>query len=500
MASNISTLSNEMLDRIFSFLSEDKQAISACRLVCRSFKELSSPYLITRVVFARRLKTIARLNEIVEHDYFHKHVTELICDVSYYCENRATDWDTYYRECLNAPQLLRDAEWARRKEEEQIIWSEIEQLRADRADTTSACVRSPKCDRDGEHDGVWGRNETGGEFVDDDLCEIVDDDDLFESEDDDDRSEESGSSSEHEDDTMYYYDVAYNLGCHKSFPDYHRLYVAERRINRKCATERIVGRALSRLKRLKSIVITDWRGLARPDESYSDCAHRLFGNTLAPSLMMPKSANPNMLFEQLMWAIEDSEDVRIMQFSTGAHFFEDETHEPNDPRAPIGIPAHVVDCMLGIVGRLRQLRLSLNVNPELLEHMPIGSDDRVQQTLAKASNLEHLTLTIRLPQGQRVLRNIDQGKELFSSWLADRHYSHLKTIELRRWILPQVLLEEFLARHAFTLRAIHFINYHLVGDQVSLAKWAGKALELDGIEIRLIPGTHVYFLQGQMEV
>jgi hypothetical protein len=150
MASNILTLSNEMLDRIFSFLSEDKQAIGACRIACRLFKELSSPYLIIRVVFARRLKTIARLNEIVEHDYFHRHVTELICDVSYYCENRATDWDTYYRECLNAPQLLRDAEWAQRKLEEQTIWSEIEQLRDDRADTTSACVRSPNCDLDGE--------------------------------------------------------------------------------------------------------------------------------------------------------------------------------------------------------------------------------------------------------------------------------------------------------------------------------------------------------------
>jgi hypothetical protein len=62
-----------------------------------------------------------------------------------------------------------------------------------------------------------------------------------------------------------------------------------------------------------------------------------------------------------------------------------------------------------------------------------------------------------------------------------------------------VLLEEFLARHASTLRAIRFINCHLVGDQVSLAKWAGKALDLDGIEISLIPLTHVYYLQGRSE-
>ena len=508
MASDIHILSNEMFDRIFSFLSDDKQAIGACRLACRSFKELSSPYLITRVVFARRLKTIARLNEIVEHDYFHKYVTELICDVSYYCERRATDWDTYCQECLNAPQLLRDAEWTQRKLEEQTIWSEIEQLRDDRADTTSARVRSPSCDRDGEHDGVWSRDEIREEIIDDDLSEMVDDDelcemvngdDLFDIEDDDYRSEGSGSSSEHEDGALRYYDVAFNLGCHKSFPDYHRLYAAERQINRKGVTEQVVRRALSRLKRLKSIVITDWRALARSDESYCDCAHRLFGNTLAPSLMLSNSANPDMLFEELMWGIEDSEDARIMQFSTGSHFFEDETYDPDDPRAPMGISPHVVDCMFGIVGRIRQLRLSLNINPELLEHMPRDSDDRIQQTLAKASNLEHLTLTIRFPEGARVLRNIDQGKEVFLAWLADQHYSHLKTMDLRGWILPQVLLEEFLARHASTLRAIHFINCHLVGDQVSLAKWASKALDLDGIEISLIPGTHIYYPQGQSD-
>lgn len=62
-----------------------------------------------------------------------------------------------------------------------------------------------------------------------------------------------------------------------------------------------------------------------------------------------------------------------------------------------------------------------------------------------------------------------------------------------------MLLEEFLARHASTFRAIHFINCQLVGDQISLAKWADKTLDLDGIEISLIHGTHVYYLQGQSD-
>ena len=43
----------------------------------------------------------------------------------------------------------------------------------------------------------------------------------------------------------------------------------------------------------------------------------------------------------------------------------------------MGIPAHVVECMLGIIGRLRQLRLSLDINSELLERMPGGSESRI---------------------------------------------------------------------------------------------------------------------------
>ena len=174
--------------------------------------------------------------------------------------------------------------------------------------------------------------------------------------------------------------------------------------------------------------------------------------------MQADSANLTMLLEELMWTIELNKDVRIEQFSISSHLFEDETHEPDDPRAPICIPAYAVKDILGIVGRLRRLRLLLDINLELLENIPKGSRSQIQQTLAKASNLEHLTLAIRLPKSVRCFGNVNLGKVVFSLWLADRHYSYLKTVELRGWILLQVLLEEFLARHASSLRAIHFIN------------------------------------------
>ena len=64
MASITSVLPSELLDRIFIYVSTSRDDIAACRLVSQAFKHLSSPYLITRVVFAKRLETTNHLREV----------------------------------------------------------------------------------------------------------------------------------------------------------------------------------------------------------------------------------------------------------------------------------------------------------------------------------------------------------------------------------------------------------------------------------------------------
>ena len=58
------TLPPERLARIFSLT--DQADINECRLVCRKFKELGSPYLITRVVSAKRLKDISGTQRYIQ--------------------------------------------------------------------------------------------------------------------------------------------------------------------------------------------------------------------------------------------------------------------------------------------------------------------------------------------------------------------------------------------------------------------------------------------------
>lgn len=60
----------------------------------RGFREQSSPFLITQVVYAARVESVARLLDVIEHPYFSKHVTHLLLDSSYY-EDTVNDPETY---------------------------------------------------------------------------------------------------------------------------------------------------------------------------------------------------------------------------------------------------------------------------------------------------------------------------------------------------------------------------------------------------------------------
>ncbi|KAK6443075.1 hypothetical protein LTR95_000592 [Oleoguttula sp. CCFEE 5521] len=82
---NICEVPPELLSRIFQLLGQDHQShISACRLVSKSsgFYALSSPYLITEIVLAHRLREVAKAREILDHPYFSQHITTVLYDAS----------------------------------------------------------------------------------------------------------------------------------------------------------------------------------------------------------------------------------------------------------------------------------------------------------------------------------------------------------------------------------------------------------------------------------
>ena len=68
----------EIFEHVFSLLSKSRSDIGACRLTCRDFHLISSPYLLPSVVLADNLDAIHKTQQIIEHPYFSRHVTELI--------------------------------------------------------------------------------------------------------------------------------------------------------------------------------------------------------------------------------------------------------------------------------------------------------------------------------------------------------------------------------------------------------------------------------------
>jgi hypothetical protein len=93
------TLPPEIWKHILDHLSSRREDLAACRSVCKDFKALSSEFLFRRVTFAKRLDTIDRLWNILEHTELRTYVTELVYDASTYEESLATDFENYEEAC-----------------------------------------------------------------------------------------------------------------------------------------------------------------------------------------------------------------------------------------------------------------------------------------------------------------------------------------------------------------------------------------------------------------
>lgn len=95
----------ELLSEIFYRLSFDRRDISACRLACRDFHTLSSPYLITYAVWSSRPPALKKLQQLLDHGYFKKYIRELVVDISVYIP-RQLDLEDYIRQCDSSSRAL----------------------------------------------------------------------------------------------------------------------------------------------------------------------------------------------------------------------------------------------------------------------------------------------------------------------------------------------------------------------------------------------------------
>lgn len=112
MSARFESLPAEILAKIFEYHTDDRKQIGSCRLVSHTFKTASSPFLITKLVFAKRLREIAKAIELASHPYFSYFITEIVYDLSHW---QSLEYDQYIDDCNEVEALgLRhfcDAEW-----------------------------------------------------------------------------------------------------------------------------------------------------------------------------------------------------------------------------------------------------------------------------------------------------------------------------------------------------------------------------------------------------
>ncbi|KAK4907412.1 hypothetical protein LTR49_023558 [Elasticomyces elasticus] len=453
----------ELLIHVFSYLpTAPPSDIAACRLVNRAFKELSSPFLLPCVVFARRLEVITKLREVLQHPYFRRHVKELIYDGSSYAQATATDWDQYVEDCERAPRDMEDVAWKERQRHDDMAWNGLASFSTDKITTSDPSDTGIESREDGVP--INGLYEAAAAVPD------------------------SNSALHH--------------GCNQSFADYSQRYADQERLRSKRAARNILAAAFTGFPNLNRLTYTDYRGLAYDGEDYDACCRRQFGSTLEPQhagIAGPTTTAGDCLLSLLNDLAETSK-VRLRCLAIGPHAFEYtrgdtvELADPCHPQNPQYLDISGLELIsLGpetrlfhMLNQLETLRLALCYSGYCSDEVGIRSQAR-RLLEASAPRLQSLTLHMiyLFWGGVREIPRVDNVKrfEVFKSIITPLHMPYLRSLSLRRWIFTAEQLKAFLLTHKATLRDLHLLGCLCGDDETSLAQWAGQSLTLMGVEL-----------------
>ena len=409
----LTDLPPELLDSIFSYLACNQQQIGHCRLVCRRFHHSSSPFYLATVVFAKRVKDVIKLLEVLDHPYFGKHVDTLVYDASCYVTGSDPSPDAfhinqYVRLCKVSNKVeIRDeviqrrelGRWSRLSEYvDQEIRSQID-LKWDSDDNLPTGHR-----RDGvAHDAQWmGR---------------------------------TGDSST--------FNSASDSSLNKSYARYTRLRRDELQMEHMRLPYHILREVFSRSHALRRIIFSDYRCLAREGESWDGFRRRLFGNVLEPQRLAHISAPWHELTDVCL-ALADAGSARIKELVIGSHAFEDPLEIVINQRIKCSpfMPIHTVlhmlptrrhESMVNACKHLTHLRLPLCFGYRKRDPLRDFASTPILRMLdACQTTLTHLMLAVDELFGRYGENCVYYENSLpFDSILAPQHFKSLQCLDLR---------------------------------------------------------------------
>ena len=459
--SPLETLPPELLTRVFDFVSFDRSHVDIAnsRLVCRRFHALSSPFLIDTVVIADRQETLDKLQEVLDHPYFSKHVTRLVWDASRYDHRTAGALPMYQRECEKNP-------WR-----SSTITAYCALHGKDVAEL-ALLQDAVSVERPGRRQHQAAR-EALAKFVDD---------------------IEGGTDFGPRSRTKELFEIA--------FHDYQRRYHAQLDLRERRLSASCLSAALEKLPKLRHVFYTDFRALARRGESLRELCNRLFGQSLSPELLSGDEqgfGNHQESRDDLMTLLRilaKASPSRLTSLSLGrgdnSAWDELALCYYTNPRMIIpDLTTNEEEQTQSLFRSIRRLTLPVEISylPEDLEvYWPVYD---IQRLLSyTADTLTHLDLETQLYSGlhRDFFDMIAEAKVVFGDVLGQIHFQALTTVVFRGWMVPLHNLEHFLLTHAGTLQNMHLINCCLADaskDELmnSIKSTLEPALALTGVEI-----------------
>lgn len=298
-----------------------------------------------------------------------------------------------------------------------------------------------------------------------------------------------------------YYDHVYGLGCHRTLPDYNRMEKAQDRIWAAQLPKAMLDEAISKLPSLKSVVLNDWRSLARPGESYDETAFRLFGNTLAPKLCDRGGLELLPELETLLEVI--ASNPRIESFATGSplHGSYNTIHHqyPTGKGKSCALDAAQSLPSIGLMvlqqalgsrslefSHLRRFDLHINSDDSRsgIWALPEVEQIGLRTALLSMTHLTHLSLGLAqvVPNSDGPYRVL-AGEEIIERILSGLQFSDLNGLRLEGWLIKAAFLERILKLHASSIKSVKIIDCNVYGDTKQLAKWVAANLKLQGVSL-----------------
>ena len=272
-------------------------------------------------------------------------------------------------------------------------------------------------------------------------------------------------------------------GMHKGFHDYFRRWLIQTQMVEDGLDGDIVTKALARLPKLRRIVFTDFRELAREEEEYTAACKRKFGNTLEP-LGLRFTDDTFREFMLLLYMVAESPQADIKSLSIGGHPYESfvhcwtttnsvmgDMHRPFDRPAMPYHPDHHsgdIESTEQVCGNLQNLRLPIafrkDVIPDGMFDLGPGIEGTFVGQILKFSTprLVQLSLSASDLVGLSNHGNIcvySKSRQVLEFLLFPLKFNSLQHLGLQGWPLPAgTSFQEFLSEHSSTLRELRLIG------------------------------------------